>query len=201
MPGFSKPTTTQTPDALLDYWLTRLAGSELRVLLYAVRRTYGFKRDEDAIGLDQFLHGITTRDGAVLDEGIGISRRALLYAIKSLADKGLLLKGRHVDDGGRDTVSTYRLSIVDERHPRAAQGVRAVNTTQVPDEIFDYWLSRLSDAELRACLQSHVESDEPGKPGPSRVGKRSLEPYNAPIERPTAGFLSIADRLLGSLAL
>lgn len=152
MPGFSKPTTTQTPDALLDYWLTRLAGSELRVLLYAVRRTYGFKRDEDAIGLDQFLHGITTRDGAVLDEGIGISRRALLYAIKNLADKGLLLKGRHVDDGGRDTVSTYRLSIVDERHPRAAQGVRAVNTTQVPDEIFDYWLSRLSDAELRVLL-------------------------------------------------
>ena len=152
MPGFAKPTTTQTPDALLDYWLTRLAGSELRVLLYAVRRTYGFKRDEDAIGLDQFLHGITTRDGAVLDEGIGISRRALLYAIKSLVDKGLLLKGRHVDDGGRDTVSTYRLSIVDERHPRAVQGVRAVNTTQVPDEIFDYWLSRLSDAELRVLL-------------------------------------------------
>lgn len=49
--------------------------------------------------------------------------------------------------------------------------------------------------ELRACLQSHVESDEPGKPGPSRVCKRSLEPYNAPIEQPTAGFLSIADRL------
>ncbi len=152
MPGFAKPTTTQTPDALLDYWLTRLAGSELRVLLYAVRRTYGFKRDEDAIGLDQFLHGITTRDGAVLDEGIGISRRALLYAIKSLVDKGLLLKVRRVDDGGRDTVSTYRLSIVDERHPRAAQGVRGVNTTQVPDEIFDYWLSRLSDAELKVLL-------------------------------------------------
>jgi len=152
MPGFSKPTTTQTPDALLDYWLTRLAGSELRVLLYAVRRTYGFKRDEDAIGLDQFLHGITTRDGAVLDEGIGLSRRALLYAIKSLSDKGLLLKVRRVDNEGRDTVSTYRLSIVDERHPRATRGVREVNTTQVPDEIFDYWLSRLSDAELKVLL-------------------------------------------------
>jgi len=152
MPGFAKPTTTQTPDALLDYWLTRLAGSELRVLLYAVRRTYGFKRDEDAIGLDQFLHGITTRDGVVLDEGIGISRRALLYAIKNLTDKGLLLKVRHVGDGGRDRVSTYRLSIIDERHPRASQGLRAVNTTQVPDEIFDYWLSRLSDAELKVLL-------------------------------------------------
>ncbi len=154
MPGFAKPTTTQTPDALLDYWLSRLTGAELRVALYAVRRTYGFGRDEDAIALDQFLHGITTRDGTVLDEGIGVSRRALLYAIKSLGEKGLLLKARQLDREGRDTTSTYRLSIVDERHPRprAAQGLREVNTTQVPDEVFDYWLPRLSDAELKVLL-------------------------------------------------
>jgi len=154
MPGFAKPTTTQTPDALLDYWLSRLTGAELRVALYAVRRTYGFGRDEDAIALDQFLHGITTRDGTVLDEGIGVSRRALLYAIKSLGEKGLLQKARQIDREGRDTTSTYRLSIVDERHPRprAAYGLREVNTTQVPDEVFDYWLPRLSDAELKVLL-------------------------------------------------
>jgi len=154
MPGFAKPTTTQTPDALLDYWLSRLTGAELRVALYAVRRTYGFGRDEDAIALDQFLHGITTRDGTVLDEGIGVSRRALLYAIKSLGEKGLLQKARQLDREGRDTTSTYRVSIVDERHPRprAAYGLREVNTTQVPDEVFDYWLPRLSDAELKVLL-------------------------------------------------
>jgi len=152
MAGFSKPTTTQTPDALIDYWLTRLTGSELRVLLYAIRRTYGFKRDEDAISLEQFLHGITTHAGTVLDEGIGISRSALLVAIKSLSERGLLLKIRRVGEDGRDTVSTYRLSIEDERHPRADHSLREVNTTQVPDEIFDYWLSRLSDAELKVLL-------------------------------------------------
>ena len=152
MPGFAKPTTTQTPDALLDYWLTRLTGSELRVLLYAVRRTYGFKRDEDAISLEQFLHGITTREGTVLDAGIGISRSALLGAIKSLTAQGLLLKARRVGDDGRDTVSIYRLALVDDRHPRPEQGLRELNTTQVPDEIFDYWLPRLSDAELKVLL-------------------------------------------------
>ncbi len=152
MPGFAKPTTTQTPDALLDYWLTRLTGSELRVLLYAVRRTYGFKRDEDAISLEQFLHGITTREGTVLDAGIGISRSALLGAIKSLTTQGLLLKARRVGDDGRDTVSIYRLALVDDRHPRPEQGLRELNTTQVPDEIFDYWLPRLSDAELKVLL-------------------------------------------------
>jgi len=154
MPGFSKPTTTQTPDALLDYWLIRLTGAELRVMLYAIRRTYGFGREEDAIALDQFLHGITRDDGRVLDEGIGISRRALLYAIKSLCEKGVLLKERQSDDAGRDTSSTYRLSIIDERHPHpgAARGLREVNTTQVPDEIFDHWLPHLSDAELKVLL-------------------------------------------------
>ncbi len=154
MSGFTKPTTTQTPDALLDYWLTRLTGAELRVLLYAVRRTYGFGRDEDAIALEQFLHGITTDDGRVLDEGIGVSRRALLYAIKSLSEKGLLHKARQLDRDGRDTTSTYRLSLIDERHPqpRASLGLREVNTTQVPDEIFDHWLVRLSDSELKVLL-------------------------------------------------
>ena len=68
MSGFTKPTTTQTPDALFDYWLTRLTGSELRVLLYAIRRTFGFGKDSDAISLNQFLRGITTQDGRVLDE-------------------------------------------------------------------------------------------------------------------------------------
>lgn len=150
--GFYRPTTTQTPDPIFDYWLTRLTGAEMRVLLYAVRRTYGFKKDDDNISLDQFEHGIRTDDGAVLDEGCGCSRKSILRAIKLLVDKGLLAKTRRRDADKRDDVNNYRLHIVDERQERAEHGFRKVNTTQVPDEVFDHWLPHLSDAELCVLL-------------------------------------------------
>lgn len=152
MSGFTKPTTTQAPDALFDYWLTRLTGSELRVLLYTIRRTFGFGKDSDAISLNQFLKGITTQDGRVLDEGTGISRPALLAAIKKLEAKGLIIKTRQSSPVTGDQVNIYRLVIEDHRYPRAERGFRLVNTTQVPDELFDYWLPRLSDAELKVIL-------------------------------------------------
>lgn len=152
MAGFHKPTTTQTPDALFDYWQTRLTKAEMRVLLYAVRRTFGFKKDDDDISLDQFVHGIVTREGEVLDEGCGVSRSTLLSALKKLVDKGLLIKGRRTDQRNADEATNYRLDIVDPRRPRATTGFRAVNTTQTPDELFDYWLSRLTDPELLVLL-------------------------------------------------
>jgi len=150
--GFAKPTTTQTPDPIFDYWQTRLTGAEMRVLLYAVRRTFGFKKDDDNISLDQFEHGITTEDGAVLDEGCGCSRKSILRAIKLLVDKDILIKTRRRGADKRDDVSNYRLHIVDERQGRPERGFRRVNTTQVPDEVFDYWLPHLSDAELFVLL-------------------------------------------------
>src|SRR5437870_5656635 len=128
MSGFTKPTTTQTPDALFDYWLTRLTGSELRVLLYAIRRTFGFGKDSDAISLNQFLRGITTQDGRVLDEGTGISRPALLAAINRLTAKGLMVKTRQSNPATGDQVNVYRLVIEDHRYPRSARGFRSVNT-------------------------------------------------------------------------
>jgi len=152
MSGFHKPTTTQTPDALFDYWQTRLTKAEVRILLYAVRRTFGFKKDDDDISLDQFVHGITTRDGEILDEGCGVSRSTLLSALKKLVAKGLLIKGRRTDHRNADEPNNYRLDIVDPRNPRAMFGFHKVNTTQVPDELFDYWLPRLTDPELFVLL-------------------------------------------------
>ena len=50
-PGFVFPTTTPVPDQLFDELLHRLSGAELKVLLYIVRRTFGFKKQSDDISL------------------------------------------------------------------------------------------------------------------------------------------------------
>src|SRR5688500_16170261 len=75
--GFRCPTYTMVPDELFDELLVELSGAELKTLLYIIRRTFGFKRDSDAISLSQMLRGIHTADGRTLDRGVGLSKPTL----------------------------------------------------------------------------------------------------------------------------
>lgn len=65
-PGFRVPSYTMVPDELFDQLMPDLSGSALKVLLYIVRRTFGFKKQSDTISLTQLCCGITTRDGRAL---------------------------------------------------------------------------------------------------------------------------------------
>src|SRR5688572_23206645 len=80
--GYASPNYTPVPDGLFDEQLPDLSGSELKVLLYIIRRTFGFKKDSDNISLNQLLNGITTKEGIVLDRGTGLTKKTLLEAIK-----------------------------------------------------------------------------------------------------------------------
>jgi hypothetical protein len=84
--GYSKPNYTPVPDELFDEQLPDLSGAELKVLLYIIRRTFGFKKESDNISLNQLLHGITTREDVVLDRGTGLSKKTLLDTIRNLID-------------------------------------------------------------------------------------------------------------------
>lgn len=107
--GFLRPTTTPTPDEIFDVWLSELSGSELKVLLYIVRRTFGFKKDADSISLSQICKGITTRDGRVLDKGTGLSRNTASKAIRRLESLGLIVVERDQNENGEHQANTYRL--------------------------------------------------------------------------------------------
>src|ERR671918_242761 len=89
--GYSSPNYTPVPDELFDEQLPDLSGAELKVLLYVIRRTFGFKRDKDTISLSQMLNGLRSRDGRRLDRGVGLSKKTLLLAINSLEKKKILL--------------------------------------------------------------------------------------------------------------
>jgi DNA-binding transcriptional ArsR family regulator len=108
--GFLRPTTTPTPDELFDVWLHQLSGSELKVLLYIVRRTFGFKKDADTISISQICNGITTREGKVLDHGTGLARSTVSKAIRRLEALGLILVERSLDEKSENEVNTYRLN-------------------------------------------------------------------------------------------
>src|SRR5262245_18082574 len=113
--GFRSPRYTQVPDELFDEFMPCLSGAELKVLLYIIRRTFGFKKESDNISLHQLLHGITTAEGTVLDRGTGLSKKTLLETIKSLLEKNLILTERRRSKEKGDEPTTYRLNMIDGR--------------------------------------------------------------------------------------
>jgi len=103
--------TTATPDWLFDDVAPDLAKAPLKVLLYIVRRTSGFRKSADAISLNQFQHGIVTRDGRQLDKGCGVTNRtALLGALDDLEARGIIAHQNAIHaDGGNATTIYYLL--------------------------------------------------------------------------------------------
>ena len=107
--GFRRPSYTMVPDELFDELLPDLSGAELKTLLFVVRRTFGFKRDADAISLSQMLHGVTTREGRVLHRGVGLCKPTLLGALRSLQEKGVLRSARRRSAARGDEPTVYAL--------------------------------------------------------------------------------------------
>lgn len=128
--GFQRPTTTPTPDEIFDVWLSELTGSELKVLLYIVRRTFGFRKDSDAISLSQITQGIRKKNGEILDRGTGISRKSAYKAVQALEERGLIKVDRTVAEDGINEINIYSLVFegrVGEKFPygreKSSQGV------------------------------------------------------------------------------
>lgn len=107
--GFYKPNTTPTPDEIFDRFLTELTHGELRVILYIIRRTYGFKKDSDRISLKQICSGIMREDGERLDSGTGLERRSAIRVVQSLEAKGLITVRRVRTEDGYNSVNVYSL--------------------------------------------------------------------------------------------
>lgn len=121
--GYTSPNYTPVPDELFDEQLPDLSGAELKLLLYIIRRTFGFKKESDNISLNQLLHGITTREGRVLDRGTGLSKKTLLETIKSLIEKNLIMSKRRRSEEKGNEPTTYHLNIV---------GTKEEDTTEQP---------------------------------------------------------------------
>lgn len=133
-PGFRSPKYTQVPDELFDELLSQLNESELKVLLYIIRRTFGFKKDSDNISIAQICKGIKTRDGKILDKGTGLGKSSVVRAIKGLEGKNIIIARRRKNQKRGFLPTTYSLNIiklplsqnetrVEKLVPLAAQGL------------------------------------------------------------------------------
>ncbi len=121
--GFLSPNTTPVPDDVFDVIAPELTEAELRVLLYVVRRTFGFNRERDAISLSQMVDGITTRDGRVLDRGTGMSRRGVMGGCAGLIEKGIITVEKRLAEQGDNEINIYSLRFREEQDGRIIRRV------------------------------------------------------------------------------
>jgi hypothetical protein len=176
--GFSAPNYTQVPDELFDVLAPNLTEAELRVLLYIVRRTFGFKKQADAISLSLLTEGISTTDGRVLDQGTGMSRKGVSAGVKGLVEKGVLLVDRATSPDGGHQVNVYRLRFREEgivtlgNHPGypRSQGVvtagnpqqTVVQQTEEQETVSNFEISNGPDPSTnsRRSLNELAKADE-----------------------------------------
>lgn len=124
--GFDSPNSTQVPDQLFDRLLSHLNGAELKVLLYIIRRTFGFKKINDNISINQISKGIITKKGKVLDNGTGLSRSTVIRTIKSLLQKNIIIANRRANKTKGNLPTTYSLNIISPSVSNETRGVSSV---------------------------------------------------------------------------
>ncbi len=107
--GFSRHIGTVVPDDVFDVLAPRLKESELRVLLYIVRHTFGWRKYSDAISLSQLTNGIRTREGQIVDLGTGMSRKAVIAGVKGLVEKGIITVHKGRSERGDQLVNIYQI--------------------------------------------------------------------------------------------
>jgi predicted transcriptional regulator len=129
--GFASPTTTPVPDQLFDELLYHLSATEIVVLLYIIRRTYGFKKHSDNIALSQMVNGITTKDGKVLDRGTGLSKATVARCLNALEEKGVIERTRRRSSDRGDEPTTYTVReyqpLSQSETPRVSVAIQAVS--------------------------------------------------------------------------
>lgn len=162
--GFKNLNSTPIPDEFFDILAVQLSEAELRVLLYIMRRTFGFKKKADAISLSQLTNGIRKRDGSVLDYGTGLSKPSVLKAVSGLQSKGIITIEKRTGEDGRNEINVYQLRFCDD-------------TVSKPARPF------LSQPDNSACEYSDSEQTSSFSPDPRFVSARLAEP--SPGYRPS----------------
>src|SRR4051812_8154904 len=102
------PGSFQTPNWYADELMHLLTPEEWMVLSYAVRRIFGFGKEDDRISQRQFREGTVSIRGVPLDRGTGLSKATIGAALTEL-DRFRVLVRTAENDPRTKQGDAYRL--------------------------------------------------------------------------------------------
>jgi hypothetical protein len=111
---FKSPNYTQTPNDLFDELLPDMSLAELKVVLYVIRQTFGFHREEQAISIRN------------LARGTGLSVNSVMDGARQAEEHGLI---ERTQDGNKTTLWRAAVSVVPTATPRRAYRDARVSPT------------------------------------------------------------------------
>ncbi|MCK4958026.1 MAG: PadR family transcriptional regulator [Planctomycetes bacterium] len=103
--GTPKENWSKLPHTLIAELPTIKSASELKVILYILRHTWGYHEIEKRISLDEFAHGRKKRGGERLDNGTGMSIPSIRDGIKRAVEHGFITV--ETDDSDKARVKKY----------------------------------------------------------------------------------------------
>ncbi len=174
--GFASPNYTMVPDEVFDQLLSELSGAELKVLLYIIRRTFGFKRESDNISLSQMLGGLKSSDGRILDRGVGITKKTLLGALDSLEARNVIIRSRRQSAQRGNEPTAYRLNVLAQtyrQHSSANVTTRPAGSSGTDAELAGYQASSRKMVPAGPGVISTLPQEEKIHQGP---GAKSTPP-------------------------
>lgn len=93
------PNTAAIPNIIFDYWMPRLTGSTFKILMAIARKTYGWRKEIDAISVKR------------LEIMTGLGRRSVFDAVKELTELGLISKIKSKTIDGDDAANKYVIHV------------------------------------------------------------------------------------------
>jgi phage replication O-like protein O len=133
------PTFTQTPNDLFDHWLPLLTEAELKVLLVIMRKTFGWNKQRDFITNSQFV------------QLTGLSKPSVIAAIKTLQEKGLVLREIKGKFGNEE--SYYELIVDDSNNSEGVKNVNPPSKESLPPPVknFNPQNNSLNNTDKNVC--------------------------------------------------
>lgn len=101
--GFEGPKQnwSKLPHQLIDALPQIKTLGEMKIILYTLRHTWGFKDDYKKITLNEFQYGRKRRDGKRLDSGTGLTKPTIINGIKRAISHGFLFEYVDTSDPAR----------------------------------------------------------------------------------------------------
>lgn len=112
--GFDYPQEnwSKLPHAFIEALPQVTSLAELKVILYVLRHTWGYREFDDAktITADEFANGRKRKDGSRIDKGIGMGEPAIRSGLKNAIEHGFL--NVNIDDTDKARIEkSYKLAM------------------------------------------------------------------------------------------
>ena len=115
----------RVPIVVMRQLVAELSGAEFKLLCFFVDRIYSYparqRSHSDLLSYRQMQHGITARDGRLITRGTGLSRNSIARALKSLEERGLIMRLHRLRESGATAITELQLILpTDEAAPEEA---------------------------------------------------------------------------------